>query len=43
LAPNRLSESLKMVEWAPPAEVLPPLLELPAVRDFLLAELEALP
>ena len=43
LAPNRLSESLKMVPLAPPAEVLPPLLELPAVHDFLLATLEALP
>ncbi|WP_255003475.1 CbiX/SirB N-terminal domain-containing protein [Cyanobium sp. HWJ4-Hawea] len=43
LAPNRLSESLKMVRLAPPAEVLPPLLDLPAVRDFLLSSLEALP
>lgn len=43
LAPNRLSESLRMDEIAASAEVLPPLLQLPAVRDFLLASLEALP
>lgn len=43
LAPNRLSESLKMERLAPPAEVLPPLLELPGVRDFLLSALEVLP
>jgi hypothetical protein len=43
LAPNRLSESLKMERLASPAEVLPPLLELPAVRDFLLSALEVLP
>jgi len=43
LAANRLSESLNMGEIAPSAEVLPPLLDLPAVRNFLLAQLEALP
>ena len=43
LAANRLSESLNMGALAPSAEVLPPLLDLPAVRDFLLANLEALP
>ena len=43
LAPNRLSESLRMDEAAASAEVLPPLLQLPAVRAFLLASLEALP
>ena len=43
LAANRLSESLNMGGCAPSAEVLPPLLDLPAVRDFLLAHLEALP
>lgn len=43
LAPNRLSESLSMVGPAPAVEVLPPLLDLPAVREFLLASLEALP
>ena len=43
LAANRLSESLNMGRLAPSAEVLPPLLDLPAVRDFLLANLEALP
>jgi hypothetical protein len=43
LAPNRLSESLSMSGHTPPAQVLPPLLDLPAVRDFLLAQLEALP
>jgi hypothetical protein len=43
LAPNRLSESLNMGGSAPSAEVLPPLLDLSAVRDFLLANLEALP
>jgi hypothetical protein len=32
-----------MDEIAASAEVLPPLLQLPAVRDFLLASLEALP
>lgn len=43
LAPNRLSESLKMLRWSAPAEVLPPLLERPAVHDFLLSALEVLP
>ena len=43
LAANRLSESLNMGGCAPSAEVLPPLLDLPAVRNFLLANLEALP
>ena len=43
LAANRLSESLNMGALAPSAEVLPPLLDLPAVRNFLLANLEALP
>lgn len=43
LAANRLSESLNMGALAPSAAVLPPLLDLPAVRDFLLANLEALP
>jgi len=43
LAPNRLSESLNMGARAASAEVLPPLLDLPPVRDFLLTQLEALP
>lgn len=43
LAPNRLSASLKMEPSAPSREVLPPLLELPPVREFLLSALEALP
>ncbi len=43
LAANRLSESLNMEPLAPTAQVLPPLLDLPPVRDFLLANLEALP
>jgi hypothetical protein len=43
LAPNRLSESLRMELSAASVEVLPPLLELPAVRDFLLVSLGALP
>ncbi len=43
LAPNRLSESLNMGGFSASAEVLPPLLDLPTVRDFLLTELEALP
>lgn len=44
LAANRLSESLNMgtMHASPPA-VLPPLLDLPPVREFLLASLEALP
>ena len=42
LAPNRLSESLNMGARAASAEVLPPLLDLPPVRDFLLTQLEAL-
>ena len=43
LAPNRLSESLNMGARAASAEVLPPLLDLLPVRDFLLTQLEALP
>ena len=43
LAPNRLSESLNMGARAASVEVLPPLLDLPPVRDFLLTQLEALP
>ncbi len=43
LAANRLSESLNMGVLAPSAEVLPPLLDLSAVSDFLLTHLEALP
>ena len=42
LAPNRLSESLNMGARAASVEVLPPLLDLPPVRDFLLTQLEAL-
>jgi hypothetical protein len=43
LAPSRLTESLNMASFAPSVEVLPPLLDLPAVHEFLLASLEALP
>jgi hypothetical protein len=44
LAPSRTAESLNMEGVVPPAwEVLPPLLELPSVRTFLLDRLEALP
>lgn len=43
LAPNRLSESLNMDRPGTVTEVLPPLLDLPAVRDCLLTCLEALP
>jgi sirohydrochlorin ferrochelatase len=43
LAPNRLSESLNMGGCSATAEVLPPLLTLPTVHRFLLAQLEALP
>jgi len=43
LAPNRLSESLNMVRPGTVTEVLPPLLDLPSVRDCLLTCLEALP
>ena len=43
LAPNRLSESLRMEATAGSVQVLPPLLHHPAVREFLLASLEALP
>ena len=49
LAANRLSESLQgSLASAPPAAdppltLLPPLLEIPAVRQFLLSALEALP
>jgi hypothetical protein len=43
LAPNRLSESLNMGAQTASVEVLPPLLDWPPVRDFLLTELEALP
>lgn len=43
LAPNRFSESLRMEPSVPSQEVLPPLLELPAVRECLLSQLEALP
>jgi len=42
LAANRLSESLTMGAQ-PPVEVLPPLLEIPALRQLLLAALEDLP
>ena len=42
LAPNRLSESLNMGGFSASAEVLPPLLDLATVRDFLLTQLEAL-
>ena len=42
LAPNRLSESLSM-GVLPPHAVLPPLLEMPALREVLLAALEDLP
>ena len=43
LAANRLSESLNMESLAPSVQVLPPLLSLAAVRQFLLESLEALP
>ena len=49
LAANRLSESLQgsmasgCPEVDPPLTLLPPLLEIPAVRQFLLSALEALP
>lgn len=43
LAANRLSESLNMDPLAPSVQVLPPLLSLAAVRQFLLCSLEALP
>lgn len=43
LAPSRLTESLNMGSAAPSVEVLPPLLDLPTVHEFLLASLEALP
>jgi hypothetical protein len=43
LAANRLSESLNMESLAPSVQVLPPLLSLAAVRQFLLDSLEALP
>lgn len=43
LAPSRLTESLNMGSIAPSVEVLPPLLDLPSVPEFLLASLEALP
>ena len=43
LAANRLSESLNMGTMASPTAVLPPLLDLQPVREFLLASLEALP
>ena len=44
LAPSRTAESLNMEGVVPPAwEVLPPLLELPSVRTFLLDRLEVLP
>lgn len=43
LAANRFTESLRMERSAPSEAVLPPLLDLPAVREFLLSQLEALP
>jgi hypothetical protein len=43
LAPNRLSESLAQAPCGLGADVLPPLLQLPAVRQFLVSTLEALP
>jgi len=44
LAPSRIAESLNMEGVLPQAsEVLPPLLELPSMRTFLLDRLEALP
>jgi len=43
LAPNRLSESLAQGLCGPGVDVLPPLLQLPAVRQFLISALEALP
>lgn len=43
LAPSRLTESLNMGSTAPSMEVLPPLLNLSTVAEFLLASLEALP
>jgi len=44
LAPSRIAESLNMEGVLPQAsEVLPPLLELPTMRTFLLDRLEALP
>jgi hypothetical protein len=49
LAANRLSESLQSSLAAnptpgdPPLTLLPPLLEIPALRQFLLTALEALP
>ena len=43
LAANRLSETLASAPFHPPVQVLPPLLDLPAVRLFLLDRLEALP
>lgn len=42
LAANRLSESLTMGASAP-IQVLPPLLEMPALRQLLIAALESLP
>jgi len=43
LAPSRMAESLNMGGLAPCTwEVLPPLLDLPGVRTFLLDRLEAL-
>ena len=43
LAPNRLSESLAQGLCGPGVDVLPPLLQLSAVRQFLISALEALP
>ncbi|MEY3736220.1 MAG: hypothetical protein RLZZ624_1279 [Cyanobacteriota bacterium] len=43
LAANRFTESLRMERSTPSEAVLPPLLDLPAVREFLLSQLEALP
>ena len=43
LAANRLTESLALATASQGLMVLPPLLELPSVRQFLIASLEALP
>ena len=43
LAANRLTESLTQAQLPPGLAVLPPLLELPTLRQFLISALEALP